>query len=66
MVDDPRRATWNLIRQVPALERLVREDPEFAALLGRLVETFGVLEPVDQTGTVVPVVETEFKGKRRR
>jgi hypothetical protein len=55
-----------LIRQVPALERLVRADPEFAALLGRLVETFGVLEPVEQTETVVPVLETEFSDKRRR
>ena len=66
MADDPKRSTWNLIRQVPALERLVRADPEFAALLGRLVETFGVLEPVEQTETVVPVLETEFSGKRRR
>lgn len=53
---DARRYTWESIKRRPEVAQLVRTDQMFQRLVGELVETFGPLEAVEVTATVVPAL----------
>ena len=61
---EAKRATWESIKRHRQVAELVRSDEVFRRFVGNLVETFGPLECVEPTETIVPTLDEPIKRRR--
>ena len=66
MSDDAKRQTWESIKRRPDVAALVRSDPVFARFIADLVSTFGPLEAVEPSETVLPTLDEPATPVSRR